>query len=45
MDRWDWIWLNLITQLAICEKVSHAECDAAWESYNGRWDTTYAALA
>ena len=38
MDRWDWIYLNLITQLAIVGKASYEECDAAWESYAGLYD-------
>ena len=36
MDRWDWIWLDVITQLAICDRVSPAECDAEWDKWAGR---------
>jgi hypothetical protein len=33
MDRWDWIWLNLLCQLAIAERIPAEECNAEWDSY------------
>ena len=33
MDRWDWIYLTVVTQLTLCGRVSHEECNQLWDAY------------
>jgi hypothetical protein len=31
MDRWDWIYLHIVTTLTALERLSYEECDAEWD--------------
>jgi hypothetical protein len=33
MDRWDWVYLTVVTQLAVYGRVSDEECNRLWDEY------------
>jgi hypothetical protein len=31
MDRWDWVYLSIVTLLAMCDRITCEECEQEWD--------------